>query len=246
MKTSKDFFEVVKQNLFQVKESQRENIFQAAKMLGDCMGENGVVQLFGVDAGYAFSMELGYRAGGLMPFHIIKNDDLALRGYLSEAELYDRNINNREELARNLYGLYRIEPNDLFLICDYGNLAITIEMALLAKNFGHTVVAVVNKKLNESIDSNHSSGKKIMEIADLVIDNCAEISDAITEFDGEHKINQVASINGNVIAQMLTAETYSYIKSLGKDCPILLSANIKGADVHNRKLSDKYLARWNS
>ena len=89
MVSSKDFFEKVIEVIDKVSEAERENIYKAAQMMGDCMDENGVVQLFGLGHGLEFSMELGYRAGGLMPFHKVQTRDLALRGVISEEELFD-------------------------------------------------------------------------------------------------------------------------------------------------------------
>lgn len=244
--TSKQFFEIAKQFLKEVKNSQRDVIVKAAELMVQCMERDGLVQLVGVAQGRAFAMELGYRAGGLMPFHQFNTTDLALRGVISEETLNDRSFNNNVEMAKKLWDLYRIEEDDMFIICDEGCLAITIETAIIAKKNGHKIIAVINKKLNNSIKSNHPSGKKLSDIADLVIDNCAPERDALLDYEKEHKINQISTINGNVIAQMITAEMYRYFIEKGIDCPVLLSANLKGADVHNRALSDKYLGRWNS
>ena len=44
MVNSKEFFEKVVTYIDEVAEAERENIYAAAKMMGDCMNENGVVQ----------------------------------------------------------------------------------------------------------------------------------------------------------------------------------------------------------
>ena len=95
MLTTKDFFKVAKERLAFTKESQRENILAAAKMMGDCMEENGLVQLFGLNHGRAFAMELGYRAGGLMPFHQFNVVDLVMRGVISEDEVHQPDFDLR-------------------------------------------------------------------------------------------------------------------------------------------------------
>lgn len=247
MGTTKDFFQVAKQYLEKAKETQREPIKNAAAMMANCMETDGIVQLFGIDQGRAFSMELGYRAGGLMPFHQFNTKDLALRGVISEQELYAEGFNNRTEMAHKLWDLYRVEPTDMFiLISNTGCEGIIVETALMAKEKGKKVIAVVSKATCAETDSKHPSGKKLVDVADIVIDNCSLSHDALLDLDGTHKITQISTITGNVIAQMITAEVYHYLKNKGSECPVLLSANIKGADVHNRALSDKYLGRWNS
>ncbi len=247
MSTTKDFF-VKAVNLLEItKEEQRKTIEKVAAMMGECMKENGIVQLFGIDHGRAFSMELGYRAGGLMPFHQFNTKDLALRGVISEEEYQREGFNDCEDMAEKLWDLYLVEPTDMFILVSLsGCEGLIIETALQAKQKGHKVVAVVTKELSDASISKHSSGKKLVEIADIVIDTGAKNPDLLLGVDGTHKVNQIATIAGNVIAQMITAEVYRYLKEQGTECPVLLSANIKGADVHNKELSDKYLGRWNA
>lgn len=247
MLTTKEFFQAALNRLDVVKEDQRENIQAAAKMMGDCMENNGIVQLFGLNHGRAFSMELGYRAGGLIPFHQFNTVDLVMRGVISEDEFNASDFNDNVDMAEKLWSCYNIVESDMFILISFaGNEGIIVETALKAKAAGHKLIAVVSKKQADKAVSRHPSGKKLTDVADLVIDNGADEVDALLDVDGVHKMNQIATIAGNVIAQMITAEVYRYLTGLGKDCPVLLSANVKGADVHNKELSDKYLGRWNS
>ena len=80
----------------------------------------------------------------------------------------------------------------------------------------------------------------------MVIDTCTPNPDVVTKLKNGAMINQMATLTGNTIAQMLTAEIYKYLVDNGNDAPVLFSANVTGADVHNRAISDKYLGRWNA
>lgn len=243
---AKDFFASAKAYTKKALVTQKDAILNASKMLGDCMDNDGVVQLFGTGHNHAFTMELGYRAGGLMPFHKMQTQDLVLRGHISEKESLDPNFDNRLDIAQQLWGLYNIQSNDMFiLISSEGNKGTIIELAKMVKDKGFKLIVVTSLAQTKAATSEHPSGKKLLDYADLVIDNCADEIDTVIPY-GDIRINQIASITGNVIAQLITAETYNYLKSNGKDCPILLSANLKGADVHNKELSSKYEGRWNS
>lgn len=243
-----DYFKIGKKYLKDAKESQRENIYAASKLMGDCMLTNGVVQLFGLEEGRAFSMELGYRAGGLMPFHQFSTKDLLLRGVISNDEWNDPKFNDSIDMAHKLWDLYNIYQEDMFcLISNVGDNALIVEIAKMAKEKGHKVMVVTTMASAKEAVSKHPSGKMLYEFGDVIIDNSAPNPDTVLEIGkGNIKINQVSTIIGNVIAQMLTAETYRYITGLGHECEVLLSANVKGADAHNRLMSDKYLDRWNS
>ncbi|MFI3283581.1 MAG: sugar isomerase domain-containing protein [Erysipelotrichaceae bacterium] len=247
MATIKEYFETAKKGVAEAKESQRENLKECAKLMGDCMLEDGVVQLFGINHGLAFSMELGYRAGGLMPFHQMRTIDLVLRGVVKESDLANPSFNHDEANAQLLWDLYRIDPTDMFiLISQTGSEALIVETAKMAKEKGHKVVVVVSEKTQSETKSTHSTGKQLKDYADLVIDNCTPNPDVVVSLNDKTMLAQNSTITGNIFAQMITAETYKYLKDKGEECPVLLSVNVAGADAHNRILSDQYLGRWNS
>ena len=70
----------------------------------------------------------------------------------------------------------------------------------------------------------------------------ADDPDVALNIDGL-SVGQASSTVTNVIAQMITADVYEYYVSKGKEAPVLLSANVKGADVHNNSLTDPYERR---
>ena len=67
----------------------------------------------------------------------------------------------------------------------------------------------------------------------------SECPDLAVDVDGV-KAGQTGTTVTNIIAQMLTAELYKYFIEKHGSAPVLLSANIKGADVHNNGLTDPY------
>ena len=64
---------------------------------------------------------------------------------------------------------------------------IRFEMALEAKSKGAYVIAVTSKNHSDSVTSRHKSGKKLIDIADLVIDNCGVVGDCILQVPGLHE-----------------------------------------------------------
>lgn len=247
MVNMKEFFDAAKVYLEKAKDTQREPIKKVAKMFCDTIQEDGLVQLVGINSGYAFSMELGYRAGGLMGFHQFNTKDLAIRGLITEEELKADDFDDKTEYVQMLWDLYNINEKDMFVFVSYiGNEPILVEAAIKAKNLGRKVVAVVSKELCDQAPARHESGKKVTDFADIIIDTCAPNPDALLTIEGNIKINQVSTICGNVIAQMITAEAYKCFVDQGLPVPVLLSANTTGADVHNKALSDRYDGRWNA
>lgn len=57
-------------------------------------------------------------------------------------------------------------------------------MALRAKAMGVIVIAVTNIEYSQAVVSRHETGKKLLDIADIVIDNCGDFEDSSITIDG--------------------------------------------------------------
>ncbi len=243
----KEYFQLARENLDLIVERNEEKIRQAAAMFKQCMDRDGIVQLFGIKHGLGFSMELGYRAGGLMPFHKMSLNDLVMKGLITQKEYEDPAIYDDLSAAGKLVGCHNIHDEDMYAIAsDSGCEGVVVEMAMLAKAKGQKVLAVINKRAADASESHHPSGKKLEDMADLVIDTLAPWPDVNIEIEDGVRMGSINTYNGNIIAQCITAEAYDLYQQAGEDCPILLSQNLAGADAHNKNISDKYEGRWNS
>ncbi|MBQ6655516.1 MAG: sugar isomerase domain-containing protein [Erysipelotrichaceae bacterium] len=243
----RDYFQLAHQNLDLIVRENEDKIHQAAVMFKQCMDNNGVVQLFGVKHGLGFAMELGYRAGGLMPFHKMNVNDLVMKGKLTQKEYEDPAVYDDLSVADKLLENYNIYDEDMYAIAsDTGCEAVVVEVALKAREKGQKVLAVINQKAADANESRHPSGKKLQDVADLTIDTLAPYPDVNVEVEPGVKMAALNTYNGNIIAQCITAEAYDLYQQANEDCPILLSQNLAGADVHNKLISDKYEGRWNS
>lgn len=238
-----DYFAQTKLILDQAKNTQAQALVTMAQAMGDVMIGNGLIQLLGIGPDRAFAMELGYRAGGLMPYHQINLKDLVLRGHVPAESMKDPHFTDREDLAEKLWHLYNVQPQDALLVYAAAEVSgVALGVAKLAKTENRKIFFVGNVK---SV-TRFQNGQALLALSDFVLDLCTPVEDTILTLKGDIKITQVANVVGNIFAQMLTAETYRYLKEKGLEAPVLLSANVTGADVHNRKISDVYLGRWNS
>lgn len=234
MDIKKQYFDLVKKKVEEVYATQLASIENVARLFGECMENQGVVQLFGVRHGEEFVNELNYRAGGIAPFHGLKLKDLVLMEKVDQKDIDSDVIYNDVTVADRFAQAYDLDDRDLYcLVSFYGNEPLVLELARRAKEKGQKVVGVVNKK------SNDACGGKLLDYCDLYLDMGADEPDNAIDLDGV-KIGQLSSTVSNVTAQMLTAELYRYFTEKGKEAPVLLSANVKGADVHNNSLTDPY------
>lgn len=226
-------------------QTQTDAIRQTGKLLADCLEKDGVIQAYGTGHSRAFTMELAGRAGGLVPVNRIDLEDLALRANWSLERVTSPEIERDIEAGQTILTCYRIEQQDVFIISSNSGVNIAIvEVALQAKQHGHTLVAVTSLEHSRSAESRHPSGKKLYELADIVIDNCGPFGDALLEMPGGRgKACSISSVSGALIGQMITAETVGNLIARGIETPIFLSANIPGGIEQGQRLRQRYADR---
>ncbi len=237
MDIKKMYFDMVKSGITTAYHAQKEKIVQIAEMFGQCMENGGVVQLFGVRHGEEFVNELNYRAGGIAPFHALRFRNLVLKEMLDQKEIDSGAAYEDIGIIEKFNQIFKLDDRDMYcLVSNNGTEKLVIELAKRAKEKGQKVVGVVNLKSYEK------AGGTLLDYCDIYLDMMADDPDVAIDLDGL-KIGQVGNTVSNVLAQMLTAEIYNYYVSHGKEAPVLLSANVKGADVHNNSLTDPYEGR---
>ncbi|WAH36027.1 SIS domain-containing protein [Alicyclobacillus dauci] len=228
----------------QVRETQWTQIHEAAKRLADVIAAGGVVHAFGTGHSKAFAMELCNRAGGLVPMHMMSIDDLWARGERVD-DMNDPSIERDPDVAHRLLELYDIRPEDgVIIVSNSGRNGALVEMALQMKARGHTVICVTSLSHSTQVSSRHASGQRLFEVADVVIDNCGPLGDALLESSAlPAKVCSISSVTGAIIAQCLTAEITRNLMEMNVDVPVLMSANLDGADEFNETMTARYKGR---
>jgi uncharacterized phosphosugar-binding protein len=203
-----------------------------------------VIQAFGTGHSEAFAMEIAGRAGGLIPTNKITLRDLVLRGSLAVDALGGSSLERNPDIVANLWEISPIQPGDVFVIASNSGVnGSIVGLALLAKDRGHDVIAVTSLQHTAEVRPKHPSGRRLSEVADVVIDNLAPYGDATLALPGGVAVGSVSSITSAFIAQLLTIGVAERMRADGHEPPLYLSANIPGGDEHNHALEKKYEGR---
>ncbi len=118
-----------------------------------------------------------------------------------------------------------------------------VEMALRAKERDHGVIAVTSLEHTNAVTPKHPSGKRLSEVADVVIDNLAPYGDTTMTIGDGIGVGAVSSITAAFVAQLLTITVADRLVQAGEMPPVYVSANIPGGDEHNHALEDRYRGR---
>jgi uncharacterized phosphosugar-binding protein len=236
------FHEQVKTRLDALADSARAGALdRAIEFLADSLQNGGVLQAFGTGHSQAFAMEIAGRAGGLIPTHSLALRDLVLLGKRPLDALHGGTMERDDSVVDDLYSLYEFHPADVFLIASNSGVnGSIVGLALKAKAEGHAVIAVTSLAHTNAVTPKHPSGKRLSEVADVVIDNLAPYGDTTLELPGGLGVGAVSSLTAAFIAQLLTIGAAEKVQAAGEVPPLFISANIPGGDEHNRVLQDKY------
>jgi len=228
--------------------AQSGGLDEAVEAMVGSIRNGGVLQAFGTGHAQAFAMEIAGRAGGLIPTHAIALRDTVLKGDRPASDLKGGLLERDTNIANELWELHEFHPEDVFLIASNSGVnGSIVGIALRAKEEGHTVIAVTSLEHTNAVTPKHPSGKRLAEIADVVIDNLAPFGDATVPVgDGGVLAGAVSSITAAYIAQLLTLATAARIEETGETPPLYLSANIPGGDEHNDALKARYGERIGS
>ncbi|MFE3851933.1 sugar isomerase domain-containing protein [Streptomyces griseorubiginosus] len=227
-----------------VTESAREDVRRAAGLIADCIRADGVIQAFGTGHSQAMVLEIAGRAGGLVPTNRLQMSDLVLYGGDAPSVLDDPLLERAPGVALRLYDLAAPAPQDLFvIISNSGVNNVIVEMALQAKSRGHRVLAITSLTHTSAVPAGHASGKKLVDLADVVLDNAAPVGDAMMALPGGGAVGALSTLTGVMLVQMAVAEASGLLLAAGERPPVYVSANVPGGFEGNLELEKRYAGR---
>jgi uncharacterized phosphosugar-binding protein len=241
--TSARYVEVIQEAVARVSGTQTGQVAEAADLLTATLQAGGVIQAFGCGHSEALAMEIAGRAGGLVPTNRIALRDIVLYGGEPATVLSDPQLERTPSVAHRLYELAPIKPDDAFVIASNSGVnGAVVEMAQLVKQRGHTLIAITSLAHSARVDSRHDSGRKLADLADVVLDNGAPYGDAALDY-GTGAVGAVSSITAALLAQQIVTEVVARLLALGVTPPVYLSDNVPGGREHNKNLEARYAGR---
>ncbi|MET7477706.1 SIS domain-containing protein [Streptomyces sp. NPDC005648] len=230
--------------LSEITETARDEVAAAAGLIADCVRSDGVIQAFGTGHSQAIVLELAGRAGGLVPTNRLSIADLVLYGGEAPGVLDDPLLERKEGVAERIYRLAAPRPQDLFvIISNSGVNNVIVETALQAKKNGHRLLAITSLAHTRAVPAGHPSGRKLADLADVVLDNRAPRGDALLDLPGGGAVCALSTLTGVLLVQMAVAEATRLLLAAGERPPVYVSANVPGGFEGNLELEKRYAGR---
>src|SRR5580700_4551573 len=228
MKAALSYLEKALDLLRQVREQELPAIDCAAEVCASSIASGGLVFLFGNGHSRMLCEEMTPRQGCFPGFVALV--ELALSNHANiigtnglRAPLH---LEKYEGYAEQILRSFHFGPHDAFIVISTSGIRpVVVEMAAGAQNRGLPVIAIVSKAHCQQAKPAHSSGKKLIDCADLIVDNQSPPGDCIVELEGlEWRTGPVSTVTGATIINMIRCATAQELLARGVK-PVLLPSH---------------------
>lgn len=218
-------------------------IQKAAIFMADSIQAGRAVYYFGSGHSVLPALDVFPRYGsfvGLQPIHDTRLMWSNVIGPGGTPELLW--LEKQEGYIKNVFDSYVMTPQDTLIVISHGGLnAAGIEAAMYAKERGVKVVVITSMENYRSNAPRHSSGKKLVDFADVAIDNGAPPQDSIIQVEGwEEPVAASSTVTVMVISMALIAETTAILAKRGVHIPTFVSPNVMPDPNHNKNVYELY------
>jgi len=225
-----------------IESTQMDHIQRAAEVIAAALADGGAFWVHQI--GHGGERELTNRAGGLMAtrifsfrFHVESPIAESLRSRPA-ADGSDLDL----ETIRLAVKCSEMRAGDVLMLASVsGRNREPIELTLAAQSIGAKVIGITSLEYTAQVDSLHPSGKKLCDVADIVIDNCTPFGDACVEAAGyQHKVLPISGLAQVAIGWMICGEVIEKLQAMGKPPHIYMSQNRPGGAEYNQRALREY------
>jgi uncharacterized phosphosugar-binding protein len=207
---------------------QRAALDRAAGLCTEAIAGEGLVHLFGCGHSRMMCEEMTPRQGCYVGWHTIVELGLTFHNLivgangLRQSLHLEKTLGYAEQILRN----FAFGPKDvLIVISTSGIREVIIEMAEGAKQRGLSVIALLSKAHCVQAKPAHPSGKKLMDVADVVLDNGAPLGDSLLAIEGcKNKTGPFSTLGGALVMNMLRCEVAQRLMDRGIE-PVFLPSH---------------------
>ena len=217
-------------------DTQTGNIEKVSAVMADCIVRGGLVHLFGSGHSVLPVQDMFPRYGAFPGFRPLMDMRLMWTNVIgsggAKGLLW---LERREGYASILFENEPIRNGDVMLVFSHGGVnAAGIEVLQEAKKRGLTTVAITSMDNYRKREATHSSGKKLADVADYVIDNCIPAEDALVTVKGwKAPVAAGSTVSTITIAMAIIAQVASELAARGHNPPVFVSPNVPGIPPDN-------------
>ena len=242
------YFMTLIERLAELRDKQAAAIDRAAEICADSIAADKLVFTFGTGHGALPAIETFPRTGTIVGFRpIVESTMISFHRVWGDmgARQY-RFIHAVEGYGNAILRSHQLDPEDsLVLFSHSGVNAVILDIALGAQAKGLKVIGVTSLAHSSATDSRHSSGKRLFEVADVVIDTGAGLADASLRIDGlEAPVGANSTSLTIAIAHAIVSATAEQLVRRGVQPFVMVNPNTAGKEAANVANDRNYEELW--
>src|SRR3954449_9155607 len=236
-----DSFIAAARGLLDRLEAQDAAIGEASRLCAGAIGGGGLVHLFGTGHSRIPVEEMFPRYGSYPGFNPIVELSMTFHTQVvgANGQRQAMFIERTPGLAEVILSNFGFGPDDVMMVFSASGLtAVPVEIAAGAKARGMRVIAVTSVAQSMSAEPEPAAGRRLLDVADLVLDVCSPDADATVTLDGlDTPVGPVSTIGAVAIVNAIKVRTAELLVERGAMPPVITRASEVGAD-RSRALFD--------
>jgi len=238
------YLEAVMAILEDILSSQRPALEEAARLCAASIAEGGLVHVFGAGHSRIAVEELWPRYGSFPGFHPIVELSLTAHHQVTGAngQRQAMFIENVPGLAERILRNFRTGPADCLLaVSSGGTSVVTVEMAEAARRRQLPVIALTSLTHSRVAPPKAPSGRRLCEVADVVLDTCTPLGDAMVHVPGiAAPVGPSTTVAAAALVNALKVRVAERLAAVGALPPVLVSPVVAGEDDSRRSFDTAY------
>jgi uncharacterized phosphosugar-binding protein len=238
-----------------VRASQGEAIAAAARACAGSIAADKLAFTFGTGHGSFAALEMFPRTGTPVGFRPIVETPIALFHHVlgdMGAPQY-RFLHAQEGYGRAILRAHRLEKGDTMVLFSHSGInPVILDIAVECTGRGMTVVGVTSVPHSSQVPARHSSGRRLYEVADVVIDTGTPLRDAGIQVDGlahpvdgrAYPVGPTSTVVAGAVAHAIVAGTVQELVARGRQPFVMVNPNTAGREEANRVNDRNYEELW--
>lgn len=224
-----DFIREIKKVMDLIEQHESEKLQEAAKACADTIAAGRAVLLFGAGHSALPPQEAFPRIGSIVGFVQITEPELGFNGFVTGkgGQKQMSFLEQTSGFAEVILSNYQLSSQDtLIIFSNSGINALPVELCHLANQQGLTTISVSSSAHSRANDPKNNLGKRLMDIAQIHIDNHVPEGDTLVTLDGEIHTGGGSTIASMIIMNTIIVETVRKLHQRGIQFQIYPSHNV--------------------
>lgn len=228
--TDRPYLDAIEDVLGRARLSNLESLPAAARLVADVVAGDGIVYVFGSGHSQLVALEVSRRAGSIVPLQVIFDP---MWGRSECVEGFGRALLSEVTFTK---------CDCLVVVSSSGTTVAPIEVAAAARAAGTPVIALTATHASPAGGSRNSSGTKLSELGDVVLDN-ASLDCDMRIHGGSAGLGATSTLVAAALLHEVIVEAVLALAVRGIAAPVYRANAEAGGSEHNARLRRPYLGR---